>query len=47
MGFHYQDGYLYSEKLRVKDIQEQIDYSPFTLYSKSEITQTPRKGMGW
>ena len=37
MSFHYKDGYLYCEKLRVKDIQEQVSYSPFYLYSLSQL----------
>ena len=37
MSFHYKDGYLYCEKLRVKDIQEQVPYSPFYLYSLSQL----------
>lgn len=37
MSFHYKDGYLYCEDLRVKDIQEQIKYSPFYLYSLTQI----------
>ena len=37
MSFHYQDGYLYCEKLRVKDIQERVPYSPFYLYSLAQL----------
>ena len=37
MSFHYKDGYLYCEKLRVKDIQEQVPYSPFYLYSLAQL----------
>ena len=37
MSFHYKDGYLYCEKLRVKDIQEQVAYSPFYLYSLAQL----------
>ena len=29
MSFHYNDGYLYCEDLKVKDIQEEVPYSPF------------------
>ena len=37
MSFHYKDGYLYCEKLKVKDIQEQVLYSPFYLYSLAQL----------
>lgn len=37
MSFHYEDGYLYCEKLRVKEIQEQLPYSPFYLYSLAQL----------
>ena len=37
MSFHYKDGYLYCEKLRVKDIQEHVPYSPFYLYSLAQL----------
>ena len=37
MSFHYKDGYLYCEKLRVKDIQEEVPYSPFYLYSLAQL----------
>ena len=37
MSFHYKDGYLYCEKLKVKDIQEQVAYSPFYLYSLAQL----------
>ena len=37
MSFHYKDGYLYCEELRVKDIQEQVPYSPFYLYSLAQL----------
>ncbi len=37
MSFHYKDGYLYCEKLRVKDIQEEVSYSPFYLYSLAQL----------
>lgn len=37
MSFHYNDGYLYCEDLRVKDIQEEVPYSPFYLYSLAQL----------
>ena len=37
MSFHYKDGYLYCEKLKVKDIQKQVPYSPFYLYSLAQL----------
>ena len=37
MSFHYKDGYLYCEDLSVKDIQEQVPYSPFYLYSLAQL----------
>ena len=37
MSFHYKNGYLYCEELRVKDIQEQVPYSPFYLYSLAQL----------
>ena len=37
MSFNYKDGYLYCEDLRVKDIQEEVPYSPFYLYSLAQI----------
>ena len=37
MSFHYKDGYLYCEALKVKDIQEQVPYSPFYLYSLTQL----------
>ena len=37
MSFHYKDGYLYCEKMRVKDIQDQVSYSPFYLYSLAQL----------
>ncbi len=38
MSFHFKDGYLYCEGLRIKDIQNQIIESPFYLYSLKQIT---------
>ena len=37
MSFHYKNGYLYCEKLKVKDIQKQVPYSPFYLYSLAQL----------
>ncbi len=37
MSFHYKDKYLYCEKLKVKDIQEEVPYSPFYLYSLAQL----------
>ena len=37
MSFHYKDGYLYCEALRIKDIQEEVPYSPFYLYSLAQL----------
>ncbi len=37
MSFHYKDGYLYCEKLKVKDIQKEMPYSPFYLYSLAQL----------
>ena len=39
MEFHFKDGYLYCEKLKIKDIQDQIPESPFYLYSLTQITE--------
>ena len=39
MNFHFKDGYLYCEKLKIKDIQDQISASPFYLYSLTQITE--------
>ena len=39
MSFHFKDGYLYCEQLRMKDIQEQVPESPFYLYSLKQITE--------
>lgn len=39
MKFHFKDGYLYCEKLKIKDIQDQIPESPFYLYSLAQITE--------
>ena len=38
MSFHFKDGYLYCEELKIKDIQEQVPESPFYLYSLDQIT---------
>lgn len=37
MNFHFEDGYLYCEGLRVKEIQEQLPHSPFYLYSLAQL----------
>ena len=37
MSFHFKDGYLYCEKLKVKDIQDEVPYSPFYLYSLAQL----------
>jgi len=42
MSFHFEDGYLYCDKLRIKDIQEQVSQSPFYLYSLNQITANYR-----
>ncbi|MCZ6679088.1 MAG: diaminopimelate decarboxylase [Candidatus Poribacteria bacterium] len=42
MSFHFRDGYLYCDELRIKDIQEQIPESPFYLYSLRQITENYR-----
>ena len=39
MSFHFKDGYLYCEKLKIKTIQDQIPGSPFYLYSLTQITE--------
>ena len=39
MSFHFKDGYLYCEKLKIKTIQDQIPESPFYLYSLTQITE--------
>ena len=39
MNFHFKDGYLYCEKLKIKTIQDQIPESPFYLYSHTQITE--------
>ncbi len=39
MNFHFKDGYLYCEKLKIKTIQNQIPESPFYLYSLTQITE--------
>ena len=38
MSFYFQNGYLYCDQLKVKDIQSQVPESPFYLYSKQQIT---------
>ena len=37
MSFHYKNGYLYCEDLRIKDIQQQVPSSPFYLYSLAQL----------
>ena len=37
MSFHFNNGYLYCEDLRIKDIQEEVSYSPFYLYSLAQL----------
>lgn len=37
MSFHFKDGYLYCENLKIKTIQDQIPESPFYLYSLTQI----------
>ena len=39
MSFHFKDGYLYCEKLKIKTIQDQIPESPFYLYSLTQISE--------
>ena len=39
MNFHFKDGYLYCEQLKIKTIQDQIPESPFYLYSLRQITE--------
>ena len=39
MSFHFKDGYLYCENLKIKTIQDQIPESPFYLYSLTQITE--------
>lgn len=39
MSFHYKDGYLYCEDLKVKDIQDKVSYSPFYLYSLAQLKE--------
>ena len=39
MSFHFKDGYLYCENLKIKTIQDQIPESPFYLYSLTQITK--------
>ena len=37
MSFNYKEEYLYCEDLKVKDIQEEVPYSPFYLYSLAQL----------
>ena len=37
MSFYFQNGFMYCENLRVKEIQEQVPESPFYLYSLRQI----------
>ena len=37
MNFHFKGGYLYCERLRVKEIQERLPHSPFYLYSLAQL----------
>jgi diaminopimelate decarboxylase len=39
MSFHFKDGYLYCDGLKIKDIQAQVPESPFYLYSLAQITE--------
>ena len=39
MSFHFKDGYLYCENLKIKAIQDQIPESPFYLYSLTQIIE--------
>ena len=39
MSFHFKDDYLYCDRLKIKDIQEQVSHSPFYLYSLDQITR--------
>ncbi|MCP4350659.1 MAG: diaminopimelate decarboxylase [Desulfobacterales bacterium] len=39
MNFYFNDNYLYCEKLKIKDIQEQVKESPFYLYSLKQIKE--------
>ncbi|MCP5077748.1 MAG: diaminopimelate decarboxylase, partial [Psychromonas sp.] len=39
MSFFLQDGSLYCEGLRVKDLQKQVRHSPFYLYSAGQIRE--------
>ncbi|MCI0714023.1 MAG: diaminopimelate decarboxylase [Chloroflexi bacterium] len=41
-GFYVQDGYLYCAGLSVKEIQRQVEHSPFYLYSASQMRQNYR-----
>jgi len=37
MSFHFRDGYLYCEGIKVKDIQDTVQDSPFYLYSAAQL----------
>ena len=37
MSFYYDNGFLWCERLRVKDIQKQVEQSPFYLYSTEQL----------
>lgn len=37
MSFHYKNGYLYCEDMKIKDIQQQVPSSPFYLYSLAQL----------
>ncbi len=37
MGFHYKNGYLYCEDLKIKEIQKRVPHSPFYLYSLAQL----------
>lgn len=37
MSFHYKNGYLYCEDLKIKDIQQKVPSSPFYLYSLAQL----------
>ncbi len=39
MNYYFNDNYLYCEKLKIKDIQEQVQESPFYLYSLKQIKE--------
>ncbi len=42
MSFYFQDGFLYCEDIKVKDIQDRIPNSPFYLYSLDRILENYR-----